>query len=77
MSKKCTLALYAQLQRGNLTQLAKDLKVSLPVVSSWVHARRKVPASRCLAIEHATNGLVRAETLRPDLRWTREERQAG
>ena len=31
--------------------------------------KTRVPAERCPQIEQATNGLVRCEDLRPDVRW--------
>lgn len=52
-----------------MADLARRLKVSLPVVSNWVNRKRPVPADRCMAIEIVTEGCVRAETLRPDLKW--------
>lgn len=36
-------------------------------VYQWTKTR--VPAERCPQIEAATNGLVRCEDLRPDVRW--------
>ena len=71
-SRKLTLGAYAVLRRGNLARLARTLEVPPSVVSAWAHGRRRVPAGRCLAIERATFGLVRAETLRPDLLWRRQ-----
>ena len=64
-----TLPQYVKLKRGNLTQLAKKLNISVPVVSSWVHGRRQVPASRCYEVQYATGGKVKVKDLRSDLRW--------
>ena len=70
-SRKLTLAAYVLLQRGSAARLARALGLPPSVVSAWAHGRRQVPAGRCLEIERVTAGLVRAETLRPDLRWKR------
>lgn len=70
-SRKLTLAAYVLLRRGSAARLARALNLPPSVVSAWVHHRRRVPAGHCLSIERATAGLVRAETLRPDLVWKR------
>lgn len=70
-----TLRQYVK-PRGTAARLAAALGVSPCVFSSWVHGRRRVPASRCLDVERVTLGHVRAETLRPDLNWTRMRRRA-
>ncbi|MDO8547904.1 MAG: YdaS family helix-turn-helix protein [Nitrospirales bacterium] len=70
-SRKLTLGAYALLRRGNLARLARALDLPPSVVSAWAHRRRPVPVRHCLAIEQQTAGLVRAETLRPDVSWRR------
>jgi len=44
------------------------LNVSTQVIANW--KIRSVPAEYCPSIEHATNGLVRCEDLRPDVAWS-------
>lgn len=51
---------------GGLTPLAKMIGVSVPTVHEWKTLKRPVPASRCVAIEIATNGAVTRKDLRPD-----------
>lgn len=50
---------------GGLTKLASLLGVSIQVVCNW-RDRKKVPVSRCRAIEDATGGAVTRRDLRPD-----------
>lgn len=69
-----TLRQYVK-ARGTSARLSALLGVSPCTFSSWLHKRRRVPASRCLDIERVTLGHVRAETLRPDLDWTRVRRR--
>jgi len=49
--------------------LARKVGVSPGFISHWVTGFKQVPAERCLAIERATAGAVRCETLRPDVDW--------
>mgnify|MGYP001588645922 CR=1 FL=1 len=70
-SRKLTLAAYVLLRRGNAARLARALGLPASVVSAWARLRRRVPAGHCLVIERHTAGLLRAETLRPDLMWKR------
>ena len=55
--------------RGAVNQLARDLKVSQPVISNWKNKKAPIPLERCLSIEKLTNGVVRCEELRPDIDW--------
>lgn len=66
-----TLKQYVICQRGRLTELAKRLGIVPSLVSMWANGRREVPAERCIEIEHATDGQVKTEDLRPDLNWDR------
>ena len=51
---------------GGLTALARSIGVSAPTVHEWKTLKRPVPVGRCIAIEHATNGVVTRRDLRPD-----------
>jgi DNA-binding transcriptional regulator YdaS (Cro superfamily) len=51
---------------GGVSRTAEALGVVQGAVSNWI-ARKSVPASRCLAIENATNGAVTRYELRPDV----------
>ena len=58
---------------GTAVALAKLIDVSPSAITQWCLPKedkfyRQVPFERCLLIE-ATNGLVRCEDLRPDVRW--------
>ena len=50
---------------GNQARLAELVGVNPMAVSHW--KSRKVPASRCMAIEVATDGRVTRQDLRPDI----------
>lgn len=54
---------------GGVTALAEKLGVRQSVVSNWRTrgASPRVPAERCIAIEHATGGAVTRQELRPDV----------
>lgn len=65
------LAVYLAEARGRTTALAEAIGVVPSLVSMWGSGSRKVPAEWCLEIEHATDGQVKAEDLRPDLNWKR------
>lgn len=56
---------------GRGVLLARLLGVSESMVSMWASGKRIPTAERCLEIERATIGAVQADTLRPDLNWTR------
>lgn len=62
-------------KRGRITMLAKELRVSVSLVSMWAAGKRRVPAHWCLEIEDVTLGAVKAETLRDDLLWERWKRR--
>ena len=67
--------------RGEAARLARVLGVPFALMSQWRGGQRPVPARRCPDIEAATNGAVRCEELRPDVRWgvlraSRARRQA-
>lgn len=65
-----TLADYLQQSgRGAAARLAKQIGAPTISVSQWRTGERQVPAERCPAIERATGGAVRCETLRPDVEW--------
>jgi DNA-binding transcriptional regulator YdaS (Cro superfamily) len=54
---------------GGISALARLLDVSVPTVHQWITGTRRVPAERCLLIEQATGGTIKAEDLRPDVPW--------
>lgn len=58
-----------QAGRGSITYLAKEIKISVPIVFNWANGKRQVPAERCPDIERITKGLVTCEELRPDVNW--------
>ena len=74
-----TLSEYLDSQgRGSAAALAKAIGASTSGVCLWRSGVRQVPIGRCLAIERATGGRVRAEDLRPDFDWSRAgRRRAG
>ena len=55
--------------RGSASKLCIAINGYSSDVSDWATGKKQVPAERCLLIEAATNGLVRCEDLRPDVRW--------
>lgn len=55
--------------RGEASRLARMLGVPFALMSQWRTGHRPIPAGRCPDIEAATNGAVRCEELRPDVRW--------
>ena len=57
--------------RGAAVALARAIGASTSGISLWRNGVRAVPIERCLAIERATGGLVRAEEMRPDHDWSR------
>lgn len=54
---------------GGLTPLAKSLGVTVGAVHQWTKGYKQVPVERCIPIEMATKGEVKAEELRPDHPW--------
>jgi DNA-binding transcriptional regulator YdaS (Cro superfamily) len=56
---------------GGQKQLALAMGVSPSAVNQFLSGLRELPRDRCPAIEHATNGVVVCEDLRPDVRWQR------
>jgi len=64
--------------RGAAAKLAKQIGAPTISVSQWRTGERQVPTERCPAIERATSGAVRCETLRPDVDWAvlRDSQQA-
>ena len=63
--------------RGSAAALAKAIGASKSGVCLWRSGKRQVPIERCLPIERATGGRVRAEDLRPDVDWSRARRRAA
>lgn len=61
--------------RGSAAALAKAIGASKSGVCLWRSGTRQVPIERCLPIERATGGRVRAEDLRPDFDWARTRRR--
>lgn len=55
---------------GSQAELARMVGVMPAAVFQWVRKTRPIPAERCPAIEQATNGLIRCEDLRPDVKWS-------
>jgi DNA-binding transcriptional regulator YdaS (Cro superfamily) len=51
---------------GSQDRLAAALGIKSPSISEW-RLRGRVPAARCLAIEHLTLGKVTCHDLRPDV----------
>ena len=52
---------------GNRSALARSLDITPWALSKW--DKNNPPRDRCLAIEQATGGKVKAEDLRPDINW--------
>lgn len=53
---------------GGTTRMSQLLGISKQRVSNW--AARGVPVEWCPQIEAVTDGGVRCEELRPDVRWS-------
>lgn len=67
-----TMPLYAWLRpRGRTKLLSTLMGVSESMVSKWGSGVRQITAERCLEIERETAGVVRCETMRPDINWAR------
>lgn len=60
------LTAYVQ-PHGRSTYLARTLGVSPVMISQWASGIKRVPATRCMEIERATEAVVTCEELRPDL----------
>lgn len=58
------------LRKNRAIDLARDLNIPSVLISQWSRGIRRVPAERCIQIEQVTNGVVRCETLRPDIDWS-------
>lgn len=58
-------------QLGGPAAVARMVGCKPPSVIEW--RKRGIPAERCPAIERASSGAVRCETLRPDIQWSRIE----
>lgn len=54
--------------KGTVQAFASALGLAQSTPCMW-KKRGKIPAEHCLAIEAATDGLVRCEELRPDVNW--------
>ncbi|MGJ0580647.1 transcriptional regulator [Xenorhabdus bovienii] len=52
---------------GSQQALANICNVKQPAVWAWLHGHKKPSATNAIRIERATNGLVPAHQLRPDL----------
>lgn len=52
---------------GTKAALARAVGVKPPTIHQWLKGERPVPAGKCRAIEAATNGVVTAAQLRPDI----------
>ncbi|MEQ1969579.1 YdaS family helix-turn-helix protein [Xenorhabdus nematophila] len=52
---------------GSQQALANICNVKQPSVWAWLHGHKKPSATNAIRIERATNGLVPAHQLRPDL----------
>lgn len=63
-----TFAEYCDAAPGRQQWIADALNVSKATVSQW-KLERVVPAERCPDIERLSDGLVRCETMRPDVAW--------
>jgi DNA-binding transcriptional regulator YdaS (Cro superfamily) len=61
---------------GAAAALARAIGGSSTGISLWANGKRLTPIERCLPIERATGGRVRAEDLRPDVDWSRGRRRA-
>ena len=52
---------------GGLNSLAKELQVSAPAISHWLHRKRLPSPQQALNIEAYTQGRIKRETIRPDI----------
>lgn len=51
---------------GGLSNLARALGVSVPIVHRWASGGQEVPIIRCVEIERLTNSVVNRKMLRPN-----------
>lgn len=56
---------------GGQYKLADAIRRTSPSISEWKR-RKVIPEDCCEPIEAVTDGAVRVEELRPDLRWRRD-----
>lgn len=63
------LSEYLSRPGASQKQLADALDVSAGLVSQWIKGRRPISIEQCLAIEAATNRMVKCEELRPEMNW--------
>lgn len=54
------------LERGGMTKLADDLKVSISYLSQLASGASPISPARCVEIESATKGVVTRKDLRPN-----------
>ncbi|QGU87052.1 transcriptional regulator [Erwinia sorbitola] len=52
---------------GSQQKLAEACDVKQPSVWAWLHGKKKVSAENAKRIEKATNGIIPAYQIRPDL----------
>ncbi|PHM68844.1 transcriptional regulator [Xenorhabdus kozodoii] len=52
---------------GSQQKLAEICNVKQPSVWAWLHGKKKPSATSAVRIERATNGVILAHKLRPDL----------
>jgi DNA-binding transcriptional regulator YdaS (Cro superfamily) len=68
----CTLKTYLlTAHRGAGTDIARALGVTRPMVSQWADRSKAIPDDHAPAIERATGGQVRVETMCPNAVWVR------
>jgi DNA-binding transcriptional regulator YdaS (Cro superfamily) len=60
---------YIKNQRGNATNLAEELDISISYLSQLASGSSPISTERCIEIEQATRGEVTCEELRPDVDW--------
>ena len=65
------LSTYVDEERGRQTSLGAAVKAHPQTVWQWARGARRVPRSKCAAVEAASKGAVTVEELRPDLPWAR------
>lgn len=54
---------------GGVINLSKKLQLDNSQVYRWLYKERQIPIKDALQIEILTKGKIKAEELRPDLRW--------
>ena len=62
---------YCDQKHGRMTKLAKDLGVTVGLVSHWAAGQRPIPVKRALDVQIYTGGVVPVWKTRPDVRWDR------